>query len=121
MEMTKHDIRNYLEKIYKVPVIDVRTRITLGKFKKDVGKGYITKDDDTKYAYVTLVILIDIVHKLHTGFIFHGFCYFLDYFQDIILCLCMKSEDGISFTVKMGMVWMYGLQNFIITANHENK
>lgn len=55
MEMTKHDIRNYLEKIYNVPVVDVRTRITLGKFKKDIVKGYITKEDDIKFAFITLV------------------------------------------------------------------
>lgn len=55
MEMTKFDIKNYLEKIYNVPVVDVKTKITLGKFKKDVGKGYIIKDDDIKYAFVTLV------------------------------------------------------------------
>ncbi|CAG4935238.1 unnamed protein product [Colias eurytheme] len=54
MEMTKYDIRNYLEKIYNVPVVDVRTKITLGKFKKDVGRGYVVKDDDIKYAFVTL-------------------------------------------------------------------
>ncbi|KAJ2938434.1 hypothetical protein O0L34_g12876 [Tuta absoluta] len=54
IEMTKYDIKNYLEKIYNVPVVDVRTKIALGKFKKDVGKGYIVKDDDIKYAYVTL-------------------------------------------------------------------
>ncbi|XP_026750037.2 39S ribosomal protein L23, mitochondrial [Galleria mellonella] len=54
MEMTKYDIRNYLEKIYNVPVIDVRTKIILGKFRKDLGKGYVVKDDDIKYAYVTL-------------------------------------------------------------------
>lgn len=55
MEMTKHDIRNYLEKIYNVPVVDVRTRIGLGKFKKDIGKGYIIKEDDIKFAFITLV------------------------------------------------------------------
>ncbi|GBP07704.1 39S ribosomal protein L23, mitochondrial [Eumeta japonica] len=52
--MTKYDIQNYLEKIYKVPVADVRTRIALGKFRRDPGKGYIIKDDDIKYAYVKL-------------------------------------------------------------------
>uniref|UniRef100_G3UPC9 Large ribosomal subunit protein uL23m n=1 Tax=Meleagris gallopavo TaxID=9103 RepID=G3UPC9_MELGA len=31
MEMTKVDIRNYLEKIYNVPVAAVRTRIQYGK------------------------------------------------------------------------------------------
>lgn len=55
MEMTKYDIKNYLEKIYNIPVVDVRTRIALGKFRRDVGKGYIIKDDDIKTAYVVLV------------------------------------------------------------------
>ncbi|CAH0399418.1 unnamed protein product [Chilo suppressalis] len=54
MEMTKCDIKNYLEKIYNIPVIDVRTKITMGKFKKEVGKGYVIKDDDRKIAFVTL-------------------------------------------------------------------
>ncbi|XP_018336724.1 probable 39S ribosomal protein L23, mitochondrial [Agrilus planipennis] len=53
MEMTKHDIRNYLEKIYNVTVVDVRTRIALGKTRQ-VDKGYVVKDDDIKYAYVAL-------------------------------------------------------------------
>lgn len=55
MEMTKHDIKNYLTKIYNVPVVDVRTKIALGRFRKDPGKGYIVKDDDIKYAMVTMV------------------------------------------------------------------
>lgn len=55
MEMTKMDIKNYLEKIYNVPAVHVRTRIALGKFRKEPGKGYVIKDDDRKYAYVTLV------------------------------------------------------------------
>ena len=55
MEMTKYDVKNYLEKIYNIPVIDVKTRIAMGKFRKDIGKGYIVKDDDIKHAYVTLV------------------------------------------------------------------
>ncbi|XP_026466103.1 probable 39S ribosomal protein L23, mitochondrial [Ctenocephalides felis] len=53
MQMTKYDIKNYLEKIYNVPIIDVRTRIQLGKTKRDL-KGYIVKEEDTKLAYVTL-------------------------------------------------------------------
>jgi len=55
MEMTKYDVRSYLEKIYKLPVVDVRTRIALGETKKDQAYGYITKKDDVKLAYVTLV------------------------------------------------------------------
>ncbi|XP_030747214.1 probable 39S ribosomal protein L23, mitochondrial [Sitophilus oryzae] len=54
MEMTKYDIKNYLEKIYNVDVVHVRTRIGLGKTKRDPGLGYVVKADDTKYAYVTL-------------------------------------------------------------------
>jgi large subunit ribosomal protein L23 len=30
LQMTKHDIKNYLEKIYKIPVVDVRTVVTMG-------------------------------------------------------------------------------------------
>lgn len=55
MEMTIHDIKNYLEKIYKIDFIQVNTRIALGKTRQDPFKGYVTKDDDIKYAYVTLV------------------------------------------------------------------
>ncbi|XP_061387892.1 large ribosomal subunit protein uL23m-like [Musca vetustissima] len=54
MEMTKYDVKNYLEKIYKVPVMDVRTRIALGSTKRDTTYGYVTKNDDMKLAYVTL-------------------------------------------------------------------
>lgn len=56
-EMTKHDVKNYLEKIYKVPVVDVRTRIALGETKRDQTYGYVTKKDDVKLAYVTMVSL----------------------------------------------------------------
>lgn len=63
MEMTKFDVQNYLEKIYNVKVIDVRTRIALGKTKPAPGKGYIIKDDDIKYAYVTLVSEVTLIIK----------------------------------------------------------
>lgn len=55
MQMTKYDVKNYLEKIYNVNVIDVRTRIALGKTKKDRLQGAIIKEDDKKIAYVILV------------------------------------------------------------------
>ncbi|CAH1370444.1 unnamed protein product [Tenebrio molitor] len=55
MQMTKFDIKNYLEKIYNVKVVDVRTRIAMGKTKRVHGKGYVIKEDDIKYAYITLV------------------------------------------------------------------
>lgn len=55
MEMTKFDVKNYLTKIYKLPVVDVRTRIALGEMKRDQAYGYVTKGDDIKIAYVTMV------------------------------------------------------------------
>ncbi|XP_046397495.1 39S ribosomal protein L23, mitochondrial isoform X1 [Ischnura elegans] len=54
MEMTKRDVRNYLEKIYKIPVVEVRTQIELGPTKREPLKGYIVKDEDVKVAYVVL-------------------------------------------------------------------
>ncbi|XP_015121090.1 39S ribosomal protein L23, mitochondrial [Diachasma alloeum] len=54
MEMTKYDVKNYLEKIYKVPVIDVRTRIKMGKFKYAATGGYVVQEDDIKVAYAIL-------------------------------------------------------------------
>ncbi|CAH1125949.1 unnamed protein product [Ceutorhynchus assimilis] len=54
MQMTQFDIKNYLEKIYNVKTVDIRTRIALGKTRKDPGNGYVIKEDDAKYAYVTL-------------------------------------------------------------------
>lgn len=57
MEMTKYDVKHYLEKIYNIPIMEVRTRIDMGPTKRDQVIGYVTKAEDTKYAYVTLVIL----------------------------------------------------------------
>ncbi|KDR17034.1 putative 39S ribosomal protein L23, mitochondrial, partial [Zootermopsis nevadensis] len=54
IQMTKYDIRNYLEKIYKIPVVNVRTVVTMGKTEQDQLKGYVTKEDDFKVAFVTL-------------------------------------------------------------------
>ncbi|XP_043468654.1 probable 39S ribosomal protein L23, mitochondrial [Leptopilina heterotoma] len=53
MEMTRMDVKNYLEKIYNVKSIHVRTRIQLGKFDNK-NTGYVVKDDDIKLAYVVL-------------------------------------------------------------------
>lgn len=55
MGMTKHDVKNYLEKIYNVKTMDVKTRIKLGRFKRCPDGGYIIKDDDIKVAYAILV------------------------------------------------------------------
>lgn len=58
MEMTRHDVKNYLEKIYNVPVVNVRTRIALGKTRREPLKGFVLKEDDMKLAYVTLVRIV---------------------------------------------------------------
>jgi large subunit ribosomal protein L23 len=57
MEMTRYDVKNYLEKIYKIPVVKVNTKIKLGKFRYNELKTVI-KDDDIKVAYVYLVSII---------------------------------------------------------------
>lgn len=54
MEMTRYDIKNYLEKIYKVPIIKINTRIAMGTFKRNE-IGTIIKEDDIKVAYAFLV------------------------------------------------------------------
>lgn len=51
---TEYDIKNYLEKIYKLPVISIRTRIAMGATERDRNEGYVIKKDDKKLAYVTL-------------------------------------------------------------------
>ena len=53
-QMTRLDVKNYLEKIYGVPVMDVRTLNHMGKTHA-MFNGEIEKDDDYKIAYVTLV------------------------------------------------------------------
>lgn len=57
MEMTKFDVKNYLQKIYNVNVLDVKTFIAAGKTKRDKLQGSIIKEDDRKIAYVVLVSL----------------------------------------------------------------
>ncbi|KAK7071068.1 54S ribosomal protein L23, mitochondrial [Halocaridina rubra] len=54
MQMTKHDVKNYLEKIYSVKVESVVTHVRMGKFSRNAVGGYVIKDDDFKLAYVTL-------------------------------------------------------------------
>ncbi|KOX71132.1 39S ribosomal protein L23, mitochondrial [Melipona quadrifasciata] len=55
MEMTKFDVRNYLEKIYNVHPVYVHTRIALGKTYIPHGCKFVVKNDDVKIAYVALV------------------------------------------------------------------
>ena len=54
LQMTQYDVKNYLEKIYKVPVAHVKTEVILGDIKKQPWKGYMIKDDDYRIATVTL-------------------------------------------------------------------
>jgi len=60
MQMTKHDIKNYLKKIYNVDVIEVRTGIAMGRFKRDQLQRSVIKENDRKLAWVVLVRLLEI-------------------------------------------------------------
>ncbi|XP_064605918.1 large ribosomal subunit protein uL23m-like [Liolophura sinensis] len=54
-QMTKLDIKNYLEKIYHVPVIYVKTELRPGEDIKHPGRGHVmAREDDYKMAYVFL-------------------------------------------------------------------
>lgn len=55
LQMTKNDIKNYLEKIYKIPVVDVKTEVRMGEFFRDPVKKYVKKKDDYRVAIVTMV------------------------------------------------------------------
>ncbi|XP_063492172.1 large ribosomal subunit protein uL23m isoform X2 [Symphalangus syndactylus] len=55
MEMTRVDLRNYLESIYNVPVAAVRTRVQHGSNKKRDHRNVRIKKPDYKVAYVQLV------------------------------------------------------------------
>ena len=56
-EMTRIDVKNYLEKIYNVPVMNVKTKIVTGRTYRSphIQTQELFKDDDIKYAYVTVV------------------------------------------------------------------
>ncbi|XP_005064210.1 39S ribosomal protein L23, mitochondrial isoform X1 [Mesocricetus auratus] len=54
MEMTRVDLRNYLEQIYNVPVAAVRTRVQHGSNRRRDHKGVRIKKPDYKVAYVQL-------------------------------------------------------------------
>ena len=54
--MTSFDVKNYLEKIYKIPVMHVKTRVVCGEIKKaKSAKPYLIKEDDYREAIVDLV------------------------------------------------------------------
>ena len=57
-EMTQLDVKNYLEKIYKIPVLNVKTTNATGRtyyspYWKESRE--LFKDDDIKYAFVKVV------------------------------------------------------------------
>ncbi|XP_014255137.1 39S ribosomal protein L23, mitochondrial [Cimex lectularius] len=54
-EMSDVDIKNYLEKIYKVPVAHVESKIEEGELKRQRVKGYVIKGPDFRRAFVTLL------------------------------------------------------------------
>ncbi|XP_003747897.1 39S ribosomal protein L23, mitochondrial [Galendromus occidentalis] len=54
LQMTQFDVKNYLEKIYKIPVAHVKTEVILGEIKPQRWKGYLVKNDDYRIATVTL-------------------------------------------------------------------
>ncbi|XP_076971464.1 large ribosomal subunit protein uL23m [Tamandua tetradactyla] len=54
MEMTREDVRNYLQSIYSVPVAAVRTRIQHGSNRKRDHRNVRVKKPDCKVAYVQL-------------------------------------------------------------------
>ncbi|XP_034869656.1 39S ribosomal protein L23, mitochondrial [Mirounga leonina] len=54
MEMTRVDLRNYLERIYNVPVAAVRTRVQHGSNRKRDYRNVRMKKPDYKVAYVQL-------------------------------------------------------------------
>ncbi|XP_039696320.1 39S ribosomal protein L23, mitochondrial-like [Pteropus medius] len=55
MEMTRVDLRGYLQRIYNVPVAAVRTRVQHGSNRKRDHRNVRMKKPDYKMAYVQLV------------------------------------------------------------------
>ncbi|XP_055436511.1 large ribosomal subunit protein uL23m isoform X1 [Bubalus kerabau] len=55
MEMTRVDLRNYLERIYNVPVAAVRTRVQHGSNRRRDHRNVRIKQPDYKVAYVQLI------------------------------------------------------------------
>ncbi|XP_066492363.1 large ribosomal subunit protein uL23m [Tiliqua scincoides] len=56
MEMTRVELKDYLEKIYNVPVAAVRTRIQHGSNKQRDHRNRRIKKPDYKVAYVQLAV-----------------------------------------------------------------
>lgn len=74
-EMTRLDVKNYLEKIYQVPVLSVNTKIVSGRtdyFRHNNAFRELYKEPDIKYAYVTLVGTLYFIKEkiIHNNFDF---------------------------------------------------
>lgn len=54
--MTERDVKNYLEKIYKVPVAHVKTVPRDAKIEKGHNGELVKKEDDYRMAYVQLPV-----------------------------------------------------------------
>ncbi len=52
-QMTKYDVKNYLEKIYDVPVVDVTTKLVEGEEMSGL-LGDTVRDADKRLAFVTV-------------------------------------------------------------------
>ena len=52
--MSPYDVRNYLEKIYKLPVVEVNTVVHSGRIIPDVEGKDKVKEPDVRLCYVTL-------------------------------------------------------------------
>ena len=57
--MSKPEIKQYLSKVYKLPVSRVDTVNKMGKIKMDRGSGKKWRKDDWKKAIVTLDYEVD--------------------------------------------------------------
>ena len=54
--MTECDVRNYLEKIYKLPVASIRSAIHAGEMPVGKGSAYLVKKYDYRLCHVHLPI-----------------------------------------------------------------
>merc|ERR1712226_73905 len=53
-EMTGADVKQYLEKIYGLPVLNVKTINAMGPVHTHMKEGFLWKEDDRKLAFVNL-------------------------------------------------------------------
>ncbi|GAU98001.1 hypothetical protein RvY_09206 [Ramazzottius varieornatus] len=81
MKMSKIDVKNYLTKIYNVPVKEVRTHIKKGMLIRHPA-GHKVEEPDQKYAFVTMEKNVE----------FH----FPNLFPDVVRQALEKEEEGFS-------------------------